>query len=424
MAHASTTPLTTDEIVRAGLCIGCGLCRGLVGGHRLKMVMTPEGRERPIPVDELTKDENALINAVCPGLQIEGVDANELPPDTEVDLIWGAACEIVIGHAGNDEVRYRGSAGGVLTALGQYLVETGRVKFVLHVAASQNHPMRTERKLSFTAGDVLDGAGSRYGPAAVLADFDEILARDEPFAVIAKPCDITAIHNLARRDPRVGRLLRYRLALVCGGASDVTKSEEVLRSFGVSENDLVLYRYRGYGNPGATRIETRDGEVYEMTYQQLWENENKWMIQPRCKICPDAIGELADIVVLDVWPGGTPQGEDEGFNGIIVRTEGGRELLAAAVSAQAVIPDKHIGFRDLDVFQPHQVRKKRSGWARLAGMTAAGMPVPAVRHLRIDSCARMNTLVGNLAEARGARRRARSGRLGEPSPRLRKVDRS
>ena len=108
-------------------------------------------------------------------------------------------------------------------------------------------------------------------------------------------------------------LLRYRLALVCGGASDLTESEELLAQFGVTEDQLRLVRYRGYGNPGPTRIETEDGRAYEVSYQQMWEDELKWMIQPRCKICPDAIGEAADIVASDMWPGGGPTGEDEGF---------------------------------------------------------------------------------------------------------------
>jgi coenzyme F420 hydrogenase subunit beta len=71
--------------------------------------------------------------------------------------------------------------------------------------------------------------------------------------------------------------------------------------------------------------------------------------------------------------------------------------------------------RDFDEFQPHQVRKKRAVWARLAGMRAAGQPVPDVRDLRLADCARLNTVAENLDEARGARRRSRQGRLGEPA---------
>ena len=120
-----------------------------------------------------------------------------------------------------------------------------------------------ERRLSFDAASVLEGAGSRYGPVAPLADFREILDRGQPFALIAKPCDITAVRNLARLDPRVDELLRYALAFVCGGASDLSKSEQVLQRFGVAEDELALFRYRGHGNPGLNRIETKDGRAFE-----------------------------------------------------------------------------------------------------------------------------------------------------------------
>ncbi len=73
-----------------------------------------------------------------------------------------------------------------------------------------------------------------------------------------------------------------------------------------------------------------------------------------------------------------------------------------------------MGFRDFDGFQPHQVHRKRSVWARMAGMRAAGLAVPETENLRLAGCARLNTVGENLDEARGARRRAREGRLGEP----------
>ena len=331
------------------------------------------------------------------------------------DSVWGSADRLSIGYARDPLVRYRGSSGGVLTALGQFLLASGRVKFILHAAASKSAPMRSERRLSLDGAAVLDGAGSRYGPAAVLADFSEILDRAQPFALIGKPCDITAARNLARVDPRVDRYLRYALTLVCGGASDLRKSEEVLREFQVREDELALFRYRGYGNPGLTRLETKDGRVFELTYQQLWEDESKWMIQPRCRICPDAIGLEADIAASDVWPGGSPVAEDAGFNGIIVRTARGLELYEAAVAAGALTIERAVTFADFDRFQPHQVRKRRAMWARLRGIELAGKPVPVVTGLGLEDCARGNSVRENLAECRGARDRARGGGLSEPA---------
>jgi coenzyme F420 hydrogenase subunit beta len=413
-------PLTLDEIVRDGLCIGCGLCRSLAGPERVELVMTETGCERPIASGPLDEETLRLIDAVCPGTHIEGAEPTQVPPRAQTDLVWGPWVRMVIGHASDPAVRHRGSTGGVLTALGQYLLEAREVDFILHVAASREAPMRSRRHLSFDAAQVLEGAGSRYGPAAPLVDFRAILDRGRPFAFIGKPCDVNAVRNLARHDPRVDRLMRYALTFVCGGASDLGKSEAVLDQFGLKEEELALFRYRGFGNPGPTRIETRDGRAFEITYQDMWAEEAGWRIQPRCKICPDAVGEGADIAASDVWPGGGPTGEDEGFNGILVRTEAGRRLFGAAVQAGAITIIQEIGPRDMDLFQPHQVRKKKAVWARLAGMRAAGMATPEVVNLRIEELARTNSLTENLAEARGSLRRARAGRLGEPAAKPRR----
>lgn len=406
--------LTLTEIVEGGLCIGCGLCRSMAPQGAVQIVLTPEGRERPVARAELAADTLARINAVCPGTRIAGPDPAEASADAVTDDVWGSVERICIGHAGDPAVQFAGSSGGVLTALGQFLVTSGRVGFVLHLGAQDGRPMRSEAKLSADAPSVLDGAGSRYGPGSPLADFHAALDRGEPFALIGKPCDVTAARNLARVDPRVDRLMLYALAFVCGGASDLSKSESVLQRFGVSEDDSTLFRYRGHGNPGVNRIETRDGRAFTLTYRQMWEDAERWMIQPRCKICPDAIGQAADIVASDAWLNGGPAVDDEGLNGIFVRTTRGTELLDAAVAAGAIRIRRESSFAEFDVLQSHQVVKRSAVWARLKGMTLAGRPVPTVTGLALEACARGNSVAANLSEARGAYSRARSGRLGEP----------
>jgi coenzyme F420 hydrogenase subunit beta len=248
----------------------------------------------------------------------------------------------------------------------------------------------------------------------VLEDLGGVLARGRRLAVIAKPCDIGAVRRLAEVDERAKALVRIFLTLACGGASDLGKSFEVLDRFGVQENDLRLFRYRGHGNPGPTRVETKDGRGFELSYQEMWGDEAGWRIQPRCKICPDAIGEAADLVSADCWPGGAPEGEDEGFNAVLARTRAGARLFERAVAEGAITVVRAIGFRDMDLFQPHQVRKKRAVWARLEGMQAAGMAIPRVERLRIAELAAGNDEGVNERELRGAQQRASAGRLGEP----------
>jgi coenzyme F420 hydrogenase subunit beta len=407
--------LTLEEIVQGGLCIGCGLCQALAGVGKIRLVLTAEGRERPVACAPLDASELTRINQVCPGTRVAGADPAMQSAQAMHNVVWGSAERLAVGYAADPTVRYRAASGGVLTALGQFLLTSGRVKFVLHVAAAANDPLRAQQRLSFDAASVLDGAGSRYGPAAPLTDFAAILARAQPFALLAKPCDIAAVRNLARIDARVDRYLRYALTFVCGGASDLTKTEEIVREWQIRPDDIATLRYRGDGNPGPLRLTTKDGRAFELNYQDMWQDEATWRIQPRCKLCPDAIGESADLAASDVWPGGSPTAEDSGFNGIIVRTLRGLELYQAALAAGAIVLDtRDIAFGDFDEFQPHQVRKKRAVWARFAGMRAAGLAVPEISNLRLEDCARLNSLAENLGEARGARRRALEGRLGEP----------
>ena len=408
--------LPVEGVVTGGLCIGCGLCVSIAGPDRVRMVTTPEGRERPLVDGPLPDVLLERINAVCPGTRIEGARPETLPPDVETDWVWGPVVpsSLTIAHARDPEVRHRGASGGVLTALGQYLLETNEVAAVLHVKAAPGAPMRTVATVSETPDAVLDAAGSRYGPAAVLMDFEAMLARGVPFAVIAKPCDIGAVRRMMDMDPRARALVRYCLTLVCGGASDLGKSRRVLDGLGVVEDDLRLFRYRGHGNPGPTRIETRDGRGFELTYQDMWADEGGWGIQPRCKICPDAIGEAADLAAFDCWPGAAPTGEDDGFNAVMARTETGRSLFERAVADGVLGVVRPLGIRELDDFQPHQVRKKRAVWARLEGMRAAGMAVPSVHRLRIGELAAQNPAETNDREREGARERVAAGRLGEP----------
>jgi coenzyme F420 hydrogenase subunit beta len=410
--------LELDEIVINGLCVGCGLCRSIAEPGGIRMIMTVEGRERPVATEPLPQQALETINAVCPGTRVVGANPEQLAEDAKTDLIWGpiARSTMTIAHASDPEVRYRAAAGGVLTALGQYLLHSGAVELVLHVRASTEAPIRTVATVSETPEDVLAAATSRYGPAPVLEDFLGVVGRGRPFAVIAKPCDIGAVRLMAATDGRVRDLMRYCLTLSCGGVSDFGKSTDLLAERGIAERDVTLFRYRGHGNPGPMRIEARDGRHFEVAYNEFWGDEAGWRIQPRCKICPDAVGEAADLVAADCWPGGSPVGEDEGFNAVFARTAAGKSLFERAVAAGVLTIVRQIGFPDIGLFQPHQADKKRALWARLEGMKAVGMAVPNVEGLRLEEIAATNEAGVNDREREGAMERARNGRLGEPAP--------
>lgn len=402
------TARSIDEVVTSGLCIGCGLCESLTNG-RVSMQLTSYGALRPAPLDDFKDHEEAHLLTVCPGVTVSPRKHDTMT----VDPVWGAYCDMRYAWAANPDVRFKAATGGVLTALGAHLLSAGKVSFVLQVAADPDHPMLSRWLMNETAEDVHQSAGSRYAPTAPLSGFMEALAREVPFAVIAKPCDLNAVHNLSKSDPRVDRFCTHRLAMVCGGQSRLTKSQNLLSELGVADEDVTLFRHRGHGNPGPTRIETQEGRAFEKRYNELWENEAGWLLETRCKLCPDALGEAADVSAADVWPGGAPSGDDEGFNGIIVRSHAGQRLVEEAVNSADLVVGGQISPEEFNDFQPHQVTKKQALLSRFKGLADAGFPIISTQDLRLDVLNEELTQDEKDAASKGTTERALSGRFSE-----------
>ena len=91
-------------------------------------------------------------------------------------------------------------------------------------------------------------------------------------------------------------------------------------------------------------------------------------------------------------------------------------LIAAAERDGVLVIEHDIGPRDMDIYQPHQVKKKYAVWARHAGLRAAARLAPRTERLRIAELARAQGVAENLGQARGTRRRAQEGKTSEPTP--------
>ncbi len=389
------------------------------------MMLVENGTERPVVTGELSHEVMDKIVDICPGTRVEGLPDRCIDDGTKNDLVWGYWREIALAYAAEPEVRHIGSTGGLMTALGLYLLESGTVDFILHATSSKTNPTFGKPFISRDRDNVLEAAGSRYGPTATLMDINNVLTRaeldGETFAFMGTPCDVSALRNLAHHDPLVDQHCKYILAMVCGGFMEPQGMRNFLVSLGIEYDEVTSLRYRGYGCPGPTRVETTSGQVIEKNYLDFWgEDESAWRLPFRCKICPDGIGDSTDIACSDTWDGGSPTWEgqktDLGTNAAIARTVNGVRLMRYAEKAGYIVIEKQITPRDMDRYQPHQENKKRTVWARFAGMKSVGVVVPTNSGLRLKSLARENDFRFNLKQARGTRTRIKQGKIGESTP--------
>ena len=379
---------TLDDIVESGLCAGCGICESLVGRNAVEMQVTADQRLRPRTKEHLGSAAFQEILKVCPGVTMTGPAKGRVGQSGNTSDTFGPILSLHRGWASDQNVRFHAASGGALTALGTYLLESKKVEAVLHVEASVEFPLMTNSRVSTSAQQIYDGAQSRYGPGAPLTQVHRLLDEDCIFAVIGKPCDIAAVKNLAKIDERVEKHIPYTLTFFCGGLPSLRMPSDMAAHFGVNATDLSRFRFRGEGWPGMTHMETRDGRSFELTYQECYLTESApWTYdaQFRCKICPDAIGELADVVCADdgaVLENEKPNDREvPGISILVSRTPKGEALLRDAQSIGALVL-KPFSESELMTMHASHIPRKISWPARTLGLALAGKPTVKVKDFR------------------------------------------
>ncbi|MCP5028436.1 MAG: coenzyme F420 hydrogenase, partial [Actinomycetia bacterium] len=212
-------------------------------------------------------------------------------------------------------------------------------------------------------------------------------------------------------------LVRYWLTPVCGGYGPTDFTDRFLAGIGIAREDLTGFRYRGRGCPGPTVAETVD-RVVERHYLDYWgDDESQWSLPWRCRLCPDGIGESADIAAADTWIGGSPHrdetSDDPGTNAVIARTRAGADLLAAAVADGVLTIEREIEPHELSTYQPHQVKKKERVGSRFEGLAAEGRIVPKTTRLRLHELGARLSAEERAKEQAGTRDRVARGVVSE-----------
>jgi coenzyme F420 hydrogenase subunit beta len=362
--------------------MGCGACTQIVGTDSIAMADVPEVGLRPVFKKKLTKEENWLAISVCPGICVEnGVkeDTHHHTHGTETlstDPVVGPTVAIWVGYAADPDIRFRGSSGGVLTALSLYSLEHTDVDFVAHTKMNHREPWRNENACSSSRASVLEACGSRYAPSSPCEMVSDIIASGRKAVFVGKPCDITALTLLSRHQPVLHRCITAKLTFFCAGTpSSGAVSELAKEKIGDTLDHLTELHFRGNGWPGNFRMRTRQGELKEYySYEQSWSKIQRHR-GLRCHLCADGMGELADVSCGDAWHLYNNDG-NPGVSIVIARTQRGFDLVTAAessgyVSLQKVQEDSIISAQGTDT---GIVNRRQTLWGRLITMSLLGIP--------------------------------------------------
>lgn len=394
---------TFQDVAEQHLCTGCGTCAYLAP-DAYRMIDSADGFRRPLPLTVVRAGDDDL--AACPGVSLQHEGPLPEDHDTSVGMEWGPVLEVWEGWATDQELRWRGSSGGVTTALALSGLVDGGMSGVLHARSVPDRPLESTTVLSSTREELLAGAGSRYAPASPCDGLGLVEGAAGPCVFVGKPCDVAGATAAAARRPGLRDRLGLTIAVFCAGTPSTKGTREALAALGVAAEDVVDLRYRGHGWPGEFTATTRDGQEHSLTYAESWGAVLQKHRQWRCMVCPDHTGEFADLSVGDPWYRDIEPGEP-GRSLVVVRTERGRQFLRRAVAAGAVELTR-VPATTLVASQPNLLSVRGSVWGRVTTMRALGMAAPRYRRLpmvrawlRVSGRQKVRSTVGTARRVRG-----------------------
>lgn len=411
---------TLMDVVERRLCVACGACAYICPEHVRLFDFETEGI-RPVTLGQGNQDWGECLK-VCPALQSDLVNAR-CDADSQLQYSgsgdapsrkeWGPVLEIWEGHATNPEIRYHGSSGGALTAIGAYCLERPGMHGVLHIAQNPDDPLRNQTRLSRTREELLAATGSRYAPASVCDSLKEVEDAPAPCVVIGKPSEIAGLRNAQKLRPALDEKVGIALSFFCAESPSTKGTTALLKKMGYAPQAVRELKYRGRGWPGHF-VPLLTGETEprrKMTYRESWaflQAYRPWSVH----VWPDGTGELADISCGDPWYE-EPDGQNPGFSLVVVRTERGREILREAMEAGYLQLQPAEAWK-LEKSQEGLIRKKGAVWGRLLAMRLFGLPAPNLRAQGLFHCWLKLPLKEKLKSTVGTVRRIWSRKLYKP----------
>lgn len=339
----------------------------------------------------------------CPGAVVDARRIESGKPQTAAEGEIGSVLEVWEGYATDQEIRFRGSSGGVLTALALFSLERNHCDKVVHTGRNPDKPWMNSTVTSRDRQELLGRTGSRYAPSSPCEALGQIEQAEGPCVFVGKPCDAAAASVLRDSRDALGRKLDVILSFFCAGTPAAYGAENLIRKIGGAPKKVEAVDYRGEGWPGMFRVTERGGAVRELTYEQSWAHLTSY--RPlRCNLCPDGLARLADIACGDAWHRYQDDG-DPGRSLILVRTEKGRRLLAAAHAAGYVHLERSNAQAVLEA-QSGLVRRRKELFGRLVALRILRIPVTRFPGFDLRSAwmqqsirVKMKTLAGTLRRA-------------------------
>ncbi|HEV7796941.1 MAG TPA: Coenzyme F420 hydrogenase/dehydrogenase, beta subunit C-terminal domain [Pyrinomonadaceae bacterium] len=344
--HTNPRPLSPRDIVRSGLCIGCGSCVAQGDEPGSRMELDCYGQYKPAGSHEWLHRRSSKFARTCPFSPVarnEDDLATDLFPDSRHHhSSLGCFQTAYVGYAAENDFRERASSGGMVSWVLTELLRTGLIDGAAHVVAATD-PQQEGRffgyRVSRTVKEIRAGAKSQYYPVELSEVLRNVQAVPGRYAVVGVPCFIKAIQLLCREDRVLRERIAFTLGLFCGHMKSARLMESFAWQMGVSVDMIqrVEFRFKDSNrsaNSYTAQFTLRDGRVVQKDWWNLADGDwgAGFFQNSACNFCDDVVAETADVSFGDAWV--EPYSSDgRGTNVVIVRSQIVENLVANGIEA-------------------------------------------------------------------------------------------
>lgn len=297
--------LTVSQIVKEGLCTGCGTCVSLCPQEAIELsIDEKEGIYLP------RLNENACINCgicykVCPGHEVNFNALNtELFDKIPEDILIGNHLNCYTGHATEYSLRYNSASGGIVTALLIFALKEGIIDGALVTRMKKDRPLEPEPFIARTKEEIIEARGSKYCPVPLNIGLKEIMeSKDhEKFAFVGLPCHIHGLRKAEQINKMLKEKIILRIGIFCAHTDNFLATKFIAKCINIKNEGIKKIEYRGRGWPGSMQIEFNDRDTITIPFEKYIIIHELQLFNPlRCMMCYDGLAELADASLGDAW---------------------------------------------------------------------------------------------------------------------------
>lgn len=293
------------QVVRDGLCLGCGVCQDACPKNCIKIV---HDRDLNYPnVDETTCIECSRCLKVCSGI---GIDMKKYSSEInksnnlKYDKYLGYYDECFSGFSLNYDIRYHSASGGCLSTFLIYLLEKKIIDGAVVVGWDNDDPMLPKTYIAKNKKDIIAAKSSKYCVVSYEGIINELRHYSGKYVIVGLPCHIQSFKKFCSISKDLKEKIIGFFAIYCSSNRTKVSQEYLMYRYKINKIDVHSFAYRDNGCLGSMVFKDKNGGIIKsVPYPDYWIGMKGFFNVPRCSLCIDHYGELSDISFGDLHVG-------------------------------------------------------------------------------------------------------------------------